>query len=97
MTGRTAYWEEMPYPCACRGPQNGEPLCPCMMRQKRTMEVDKLFPEPEPVSSYPLDINWDKDNTKQKCLFVEFIKHNPDKAGEPLWLSCPCPKCTPRC
>lgn len=68
-------------------------------------EIRKMFePEYNPDKDlgldshfHPDDIKWNQDQTRQKCLFVEFIKHNPDKAGEPLWLSCPCPKCTPRC
>lgn len=32
--------------CACMGPQNGEPLCPCKMRDIREHERRKLFQTP---------------------------------------------------
>lgn len=72
---------------------------------KMDEELRKMFePKYDPNKSlgldshfHPDDIKWNPDHTRQKCLFVEFIKNNPDKAGEPLFLSCPCAKCTPRC
>lgn len=33
-------------------------------------------------------------NKKQLCLFDQF-KNDPKYKGQPLLLSCPCPKCTP--
>lgn len=39
--------------CACRGPQNGNPLCPCKMRGVRRVggrlvKVVDLGPDPDP-------------------------------------------------
>lgn len=33
--------------CGCIGPQNGEPLCPCMMRARRIYKKDGRWIEPE--------------------------------------------------
>lgn len=33
--------------CNCIGPQNGEPLCPCMMRARKVYEKDGRWIEPE--------------------------------------------------
>jgi hypothetical protein len=55
-----------------------------------------------PYRPYPYTIqDWEPSTPHrvkitQPCLIEEFIKHNPHMAGKPLWISCPCPKCTPR-
>jgi hypothetical protein len=46
---KSAFWEhktdrEAPHACFCIGPQNGEPLCPCMMRG-RAIERSKMREE----------------------------------------------------
>lgn len=33
--------------CGCMGPQNGEPLCPCMMRARGVYKKDGRWVEPE--------------------------------------------------
>lgn len=30
--------------CGCIGPQNGQPLCPCQMRNVKVVEVEDLGP-----------------------------------------------------
>jgi hypothetical protein len=34
--------------CACLGPQNGEPLCPCQMRAARRHDVGRVVFNPAP-------------------------------------------------
>lgn len=43
--------------CGCIGPQNGEPLCPCMMRAKGVYRRDGRWIEPE----RDLGPAWDAD------------------------------------
>ncbi len=44
----------------------------------------------------------EKENKKQKCLLEEAHKRNVEQYGEkglsmPIYISCPCPRCNPRC
>lgn len=43
------------HPCACMGPQNGEPLCPCAMRGVIVRDGRYIVPERDigPVRSQP--------------------------------------------
>ena len=35
---RDMFWGQGSHACACMGPQNGEPLCPCAMRQVKIVD-----------------------------------------------------------
>lgn len=36
----------------------------------------------------------DKHIEEQECLFIKYINSNPEDKDKPLFISCPCPKCT---
>lgn len=88
--------------CACIGPQNGQPLCPCRMRGVKIKNGRYVLPERDlgPVRDRPAKphrgfYEWGKP--AEKCLHEELDKANPDMKGKPRMLSCPCSKCSPRC
>ena len=96
--------------CACIGPQNGEPLCPCRMRgvtikDGRYVRIEDLGPAPSPEERLRRRQIWDQFNTShwskdepaQKCLHEELDESDPSMRGKPRMLSCNCPKCSPRC
>lgn len=95
--------------CACIGPQNGEPLCPCQMRgvtirDGRYICIEDLGPAPSleerlrrrQIHDQFGASTWAHD-VVQKCLHEELDKSDPSMVGQPRMLSCPCPKCSPRC
>jgi hypothetical protein len=53
--------QELMSPCACMGPQNGEPLCPCAMRSVQVKDGRWVMPERDlgPVRVVP-KVEWFK-------------------------------------
>ena len=94
--------------CCCIGPQNGQPLCPCRMRNVtiengRYVEKRDLGPAVKPYN--PLDIigpglvpePYDPVPLERAKTELERCLHEGIEAGTIAGISCPCPKCSPRC
>ncbi len=78
--------------CFCIGPQNEEKYCPCKLRDPK-YRYEELFEDmTKEEQNYFLYGKWEVD--KDACLWDGFSE---EAKMEPMWLSCPCPKCTPRC
>ena len=83
-------------PCFCIGPQKGQPFCPCKMRNV-TIKNGRYIEEIDlgPVKTFELPA-WPINESDNICLHDAFDRDNPEMKGKPRWISCPCPKCTPR-
>ena len=47
--------------CGCVGPQEGQPLCPCMMRQRGIVQKNGRWIQPEQDLGPAVSILGDKD------------------------------------
>ncbi len=79
--------------------------CEC---DKKCKKCGKTKKEPNPLENY-FDKVTPNDNDLYKttpyrvittpntngCLIEEYFKNHPDQVGKAIWLSCPCPKCSP--
>ena len=84
--------------CGCMGPQNGETLCPCMMRAQQIHKHNGRWVRPAqdlgPVRTLPENEKYGFDWFKppqERCLHDQF----PDDV--PLGLVCTCKKCSITC
>lgn len=78
--------------CACMGPQNGEPLCPCRMREARAHDVRYPF-TPDwmlwrgkgtpPIDRYPFTPDWILSPTETMAvkLSIALSRHVPNWPG----------------
>jgi len=69
--------------CCCIGPQNGEPVCPCKMKDLRIID-----------GRYVQVIDYGPAQADERCLHDLMYDPNNSLCRS---LSCPCPKCSPRC
>lgn len=90
MTIRTNIFDtyQTGFGCNCVGPQDGQPVCPCRMRNVRVRD-GRYVEETDLGPAYP--------KQTEECLHEKFDRENPEERGKPRMLSCPCPKCSPRC
>jgi len=98
--------------CHCIGTQNGDPVCPCHMKNLRKVngrwvetidhgpvrEYDRVEPNirDEPITKTWFDDYISGHQNQQSCMHEELDK-DPNMKGKPRMLSCPCPKCSPWC
>jgi hypothetical protein len=90
--------------CFCVGPQEGEPLCPCRMREEKR---DLKASESEWKRRYEELLERNKEiglyENASGCLHNNCSDCNgtgqrKDGLGHCIhMISCPCPKCSPRC
>lgn len=81
------------YACGCIGPQNGEPLCPCQMRNV-TIRNGRYIREEDLGPARPTR----EDCLHDKCEDCGGTGQRKDGLGPCVhMLSCTCPKCSIRC
>lgn len=82
--------------CFCMGPQNGEPFCPCIMRERGIIKRDGKWIEPEKVIGDVMPSTPFKDH-----IFKEKAKCTDPHHEPPMFLHVPpgesyvhvCPSC----
>lgn len=48
------------------------------------------------IQGNPLDLPVIREQKEQRCLVRDFMENQrPEDRGQPLFISCPCPKCSP--
>ena len=63
--------------CNCIGPQNGEPLCPCMMRSRKIFKRGDEWIEPEHIIGDVLEKKESGFEPLDEGVTCTHFEHNP--------------------